>query len=277
MSSVLEECKTICRLRPGDGSAALTVKQTREWFYDAALFGEPDERVRRIDWTDVVLNFFIVMAVVVVLGYFLPSGISRVWSRTSDESETTDVQTGEFLGKEEVATAEIELVEDGYLLELVSDGVSERQVYRVEPEYDLNLPEGRWVISEAVGLKAEIFGNDDLGDKKVVNEILDKGVYIYPQDNQIGWRGKRVILAGHHYNMAVTEEKAAESFQNLKKLQVGDKVKIVDDYKVWTYEIYKVEESTQITESEPDLMMYTCVYWWDSKLRLFVYGRIVEG
>jgi hypothetical protein len=38
-----------------------------------------------------------------------------------------------------------------------------------------------------------------------------------------------------------------------------------------------VEQAAEISELDADLIAYTCVYWWDSKLRLFVYGRLVDG
>jgi sortase (surface protein transpeptidase) len=62
----------------------------------------------------------------------------------------------------------------------------------------------------------------------------------------------------------------------LKDLQVGDLVQVIDDYKIWTYEVYKVEEAREISDREADLILYTCVWWWDSKLRLLVYAKIIE-
>jgi len=221
---------------------------------------------------DFLLNFLMTLSILVTLLYFLPGVLDRV--KTGNLMTGKDnVITNETIQASHAAIAGVALLQPGQDWQ---QPMPEDKAYKVAPVYDLSLPEGRWVMSEKIGLKAPIYTNTDSANTKEVDEILDKGVYIYPQYSDIGWSGREVVLAGHHYNMNVSQTKSEQSFQNLDKLEVGDKIQIVDDYKIWTYEIYKVEESTEITEQNPDLMMYTCIYWWDAKLRLFVYGKIVD-
>ncbi len=245
---------------------------------EAALANYRLPQVRRFTWTDAVLNFMIVLAAGTILLYVLPG----MWNRLipghslSRESQVIEETVQSLVSATAVGDGE-KLTEAWNLPEGWQRGSHESSdAHRVAPEYDLSLPEGRWVVNKDIGLQAPIYTNESVENVAEADALLERGIYMYPQYDSIGWSGREVILAGHHYNMTISDQKAAQSFQNLNKLQVGDKVQIVDDYKIWTYEIYKIEESTEITEENPDLMMYTCIYWWDAKLRLFVYARIVE-
>ena len=290
MVTVLEQCKIVCRPTSHTRGQVLCLCRVRDSFYNKKLFdyspavletiSRPQARVVTAASTaellnrffDFLLNFLMTLSILVTLLYFLPGVLDRV--KTGSLMTGSDkVITNETIQASHAAIAGAALLQPGQDWE---QPMPEDKAYKVAPVYDLSLPEGRWVMSEKIGLKAPIYTNTDSANTKEVDEILDKGVYIYPQYSDIGWSGREVILAGHHYNMNVSQTKSEQSFQNLDKLEVGDKIQIVDDYKIWTYEIYKVEESTQITEQNPDLMMYTCIYWWDAKLRLFVYGKIVD-
>ena len=290
MVAVLEQCKIVCRPTPRTRGQVVCLCRVRDSFYNKKLFdyspavleaiSRPGARVITAVSTaellnrffDFLLNFLMTLSILVTLLYFLPGVLDRV--KTGNLMTGKDnVITNETIQASHAAIAGAALLQPGQDWQ---QPMPEDKAYKVAPVYDLSLPEGRWVMNEKIGLKAPIYTNTDSANTKEVDEILDKGVYIYPQYSDIGWSGREVVLAGHHYNMNVSQTKSEQSFQNLDKLEVGDKIQIVDDYKIWTYEIYKVEESTEITEQNPDLMMYTCIYWWDAKLRLFVYGKIVD-
>lgn len=205
-----------------------------------------------------LLNMVVFGAFLVIIGYYLPGMVERLLPNFSGE----------------IAKANDEFdVSEVIIWQPVLD---ERDKRRVKPEYDLDLKAGKWLKIPSASVEAQIMTNDEIENKKEVNKILDKGVYAYPDYAEMGWLGKTVILAGHHFNMAVGEKEGRRTFQNLNKVKVGDEVFLTDDYKKWKYEIYKIEKTNAITEKTADLIMYTCVFWWDSDLRLFVYGKIVE-
>jgi len=289
METVLEQCKLVCRPTPYTRGRVVCLMRVRNSFYNRELFDYSPQMLAvagnnaamTASWSaagflsgffDFLLNFLMTLSILVTLLYFLPGVLDRVHTGTLLAGQQ-NVITDETIQASHAALAGAALLQPDKDWQ---QPMPEDNSHKVAPVYDLGLPEGRWVMSEKIGLKAPIMTNSDSSNTKEVDAILDKGVYIYPEYSNIGWSGREVILAGHHYNMNVSQTRSEQSFQNLDKLEVGDKIQIADDYKIWTYEIYKVEQSTEITEQNPDLMMYTCVYWWDAKLRLFVYGKIVE-
>ena len=274
MTTLIEECKQICCPTPLNRANVPSMVRLRLTFYNSSLFVNselvPEEKqaatvaVASDSWIDFILNFFMSLAIIVTVVYFVPS----VWSRYAQATETQKVAAEQIMLTDvPEATAEVESKAPEV----------NPLVHEVAAAYDLSMPEGKWLISEKAGIKSPLSAASPVDDEAGVSEIMENGGYIYPQFNNMGWKGKLTILAGHHYNMAISPEKAQTSFQNLKNLEVGDIVSVVDDYKVWNYEVYKIEQSDMITEANPDLLMYTCVYWWDSQLRLFVYARIVEA
>ena len=294
MVSVLEQCKLVCHPNPLARSDAVCMVRIRNTFYNKSLFDYSPQMVEvalttrpkadsariRIHFgghlLDFVLNFMMTLSILVTLLYFLPGVLDRLIPGRINLGRESSVMEETLASVSYTSSDLLMMPETTVSTPIPAIPEVTDLTHRVQPEYDLTLPEGRWIVSESAGIKAPIYTNNDIADTKVVDDILDRGIYLYPQYNSIGWSGREVILAGHHYNMNISEQKRQQSFQNLEKLQVGDRVQIVDDYKIWTYEIYKIEQSTEITEQNPDLMMYTCIFWWDAKLRLFVYANIVE-
>ena len=279
MTRVLEMCKIICRPLPSNRATTACMRRIRATFYNQDLFAydfvdnssAPTRRLV-VGWLDFALNFSVSLAILVILIYFAPSLLSHL------------LPTWRVFGQQHVDSSQVSLTP--YLPAKIDTQFADSETqtpppewgsHKVKPTYDLSYPEGRWFISQEAGIFAPIGTNASVENAAEVNAILDQGVYLYPEYSNIGWSGETTVLAGHHFNMAVTPERAAQTFQNLEQLKVGDIVQIVDDYKVWNYEIYKIEQATEITEDKPDLLAYSCIYWWDSKLRLFVYGRVIEN
>ena len=272
MIAVLQECKLLGRPNSTNRTNVKCLIKIRRTFYNQALFDYVTEAEVagskvKTTWWDFVLNFLMTVSILVTLVYYVPGVMGRWWPTNAHLGTTTDNVS---------AMADNAYLSAG-LVSIPQSSTEAVLAHKVQPAYDLEIDDGRWIVSDSAGIKAPIYTNDDVADDREVNKILDQGIYMYPEYNNIGWQGKRLVLAGHHYNMAIGEQKAQQSFQNLNKLQVGDTVQVVDDYKIWTYEIYKIEEATAVSEENADLTMYTCIFWWDSKLRLFVYGRIVES
>ncbi len=234
--------------------------RVRTAFYNGALF-EASKMQQPFFWREIVgfwHNLTIVGAVIVILIYFVPTVVFKIFP-----------QLDKNLVKAE-SLEEVSLLEQPVIKE------SEAQVRGVKPVYSLGLPEGKWVRIPEAEIEAEIFSNQNLQDKKAVTKILDKGIYEYPEFSTMGVKGKTVLLAGHHFNVWVSEEQSKKTFQNLNRVMLGDRVELISDYRQWNYEIYKIEQATQISEDQADLIMYTCVFWWNSDLRLFVYARLIE-
>jgi hypothetical protein len=247
--------------------------RVRQTFFNTNAFepaiAAPSRWRRAVRWT---LNIPIVLGAAALIFYFLPSAIFKL----------PRLQQNRVLGETTTATEDLNTPIFGELglgADTLIQPVLEQNFggEKIQPTYDLSAPEGRWFRTANAAINAEILTNGDLADTKVVDDLMSRGAYLYPDYGEIGRIGRTVVLAGHHYNMWVSPFESQKTFQNLDQVQVGDTIEIVDDYKVWTYEVYKVEEAETISEKTADLIAYTCVYWWDSKLRFFVYARLVTG
>lgn len=146
----------------------------------------------------------------------------------------------------------------------------------VLPPVNYNLPSGDWLKIEAIGVNTALLTNEDATNLAEVNAILDKGVYLYPQFGDIGSQSQAVVLAAHHMNMVSTPWRDQNTFQNLQALQVGERVELIAGQRKWIYEVYAARQETEITDETADLIMYTCVYWWDNDLRHVVYARLLD-
>lgn len=241
--------------------------RVRKGFFNENLF-DYDALEMGPAWQQSLLKGFcntsIVLAVLVVMFYFLPEAVTNFFPQI----------TQHLIKAEQVAA---EPKEEEIILAQLPDqkeSTTETLEKTLKPKYDLNFPAGQWLEINSVGIKTEILTNDAVDEKKEVKKLLEKGVYVYPGYTDYGDPDQTVIIAGHHYNMWTSVKQNEESFQKLDKVNVGDLVTITDNQKQWTYRVYKVEKGENITD-EADLVMYTCVFWWDSKLRLFVYAELV--
>lgn len=251
--------------------------KVRRTFYNSNLYSPcapaaaPRSKVRTL--VRLGLNIPIALGGLALVFYFLPSLVFNYLPL---------FQRGQVLGEQVQADGAVglaELTEAEFKTQTLIQPNLEQNYggEKIQPTYDLSAPEGRWLRIGAAEIEAEILTNNDLNDTKTVDELMGRGVYLYPDYSEIGRIGRTVVLASHHYNMWVGAASSQRTFQNLAQVQVGDRIEVVDDYKVWTYEIYKVEEAEAISETTADLIAYTCVYWWDSKLRFFVYARLVTA
>ncbi|MDO5561703.1 MAG: sortase [bacterium] len=246
--------------------------QVRQRFFDERLFNG-ELATPPVNWKKFVintsLNCSLAVGALMLVAYFVPQWTFNLFP----------VLTENFIQAEELKTPE---TTDAATEQLILSSLPERDeisataTAKIKPKYNLNLPAGQWLQIESVGIDAQILSNGDINDKKAVNKILDQGIYAYPEFASYGSQNKPVILAGHHYNMWTSVSKDTQSFQKLDQVQVGDVVVITDNQKQWTYQIYKVEQAAALTEENADLIMYTCVFWWDSELRLFTYGHLIN-
>ena len=243
--------------------------EMRKCFFDDSLFVP---RKQKKSWRKFLvknaLNVGMVLGLATLVGYFVPQGVAMIFPDL-----TVNLIRANEVNEEKVDKIQIEQI----VLDSVPNTQEENsESKKIKPRYNLNAPAGQWLQIDAIGIEAEILTNDDISKADEVKKILDQGIYAYPGKNMYGDDKQMVILAGHHYNMFTSKKQDSETFQKLDQAQVGDRVIITDDQKQWTYEVYKVEKSAQIDEPTADLVMYTCVFWWDDDLRLFVYANLVD-
>lgn len=142
------------------------------------------------------------------------------------------------------------------------------QIQPALPDFDPTLPEANGLIISKIGVRGEIHEGDNW------QEILKLGIWLVPdfgtpENNQLP-----IILAAHRWGYLswTNSFRTLNSFYNLPKLDVGDQIQIVWNQRQYTYEIYKSESGTQISDYNANLILYTCQLW-NSPLRIFKYAK----
>jgi sortase (surface protein transpeptidase) len=101
---------------------------------------------------------------------------------------------------------------------------------------------------------------------------LKKGIWIVPNFGTPESNNLPIIIAAHRFGYIewTKEFRETSSFYNLPKLKSGDRVQIIWNQRSYEYEVYKSEDSTQITDYNADLILYTCRMY-NSPVRVFKY------
>jgi len=271
-----------CRMFPAASTFwRQNFSRVRQQFYNADYFAaEPScpapvtSKAGKFRFDLLACNLAICLGAAVLCLYFLPLGLFKLFPNI--ENHFVQVKANDELRTQAQPSASNSAVttSDIILTQILN---AKNETKMVMPSYNFESKDGRWLKIDSVGIETEIYVGTDINNEQEINNILARGVYGYPGSSQLGMRGKTVILAGHHYNIPLASERAKATFQNLNQVEVGDIVEISEDYKKWRYQIYKIETAREITEDDADLLMYTCVFWWDSNLRLFVYGVLLDA
>lgn len=134
------------------------------------------------------------------------------------------------------------------------------------PPFDETLPEKNIIRISSIGVDSEIIQNSD------PYKGLLKGTWIVPEFGTPPENDLPVIIAAHRfgYTSWSSEFRYKSSFFNLPKTKTGDSVQIIWEQRLYEYEIYKVEDETQITDYDADLILYTCRMY-NSPIRVFRY------
>lgn len=137
------------------------------------------------------------------------------------------------------------------------------------PPLNTNLPENSYVVINTIGVYSPI----NMGDDYI--QILKEGSWLVsdfgtPTDNTLP-----IILAAHRFGYTYWDKETREriSFFNLPKTHIGDKISIIWNQREYTYEIYKEDESSYISDYDADLILYTCKYF-NSPIRIFRYAKM---
>lgn len=139
------------------------------------------------------------------------------------------------------------------------------------PDFDASLPKENGLLIAKIGVRGEIHEGENWA------EILKTGIWRVPdfgtpEDNTLP-----VILAAHRFGYVTWTNsfRTLNSFYNLPKLKVGDRVEVIWNQRKYVYEIYKEETGTKITDYSADLILYTCDLW-NSPTRIFRYAKRIN-
>jgi sortase (surface protein transpeptidase) len=146
-------------------------------------------------------------------------------------------------------------------------------IKKYEPPFDPSLPLGTWISIPKIGVETEAQATVD------PNEALDTGVWLVPDFGRPGETEYPIIMAAHRFGWQwwwKSDYWKKHSFYLLTDTQVGDRIEIVYEQRKWVYEVYAVEEGTEITDYDADLILYTCKFL-NSPERYFRYAKLVEA
>ena len=195
---------------------------------------------------------FILISITLILIPTTPYIIYRLKpSKTEEEVEKIVADLGEYIEEtEDIPTEEIP----------------------EEDPIDESLPRENYLIID------NILTYSPITEESNYTEALKLGTWIVPDFGTPEENDKPIILAAHRFGYIYWDRETREkiSFVNLPKTGVGDIVEIIWEQRKYSYEIYKTEESTYISDYDADLILYTCKYF-SSPERIFRYAkRIIE-
>ena len=138
------------------------------------------------------------------------------------------------------------------------------------PPFDPSLPKENGLIIEKIGVRGEIHEGDNWG------QILKTGIWRVPDFGTPEDDTLPIILAAHRFGYVTwtSSFRTLNSFYNLPKLKVGNKVEIIWNQRKYVYEIYKSETGPAVTDYTANLILYTCELW-NSATGIFKYLRRV--
>ncbi len=148
----------------------------------------------------------------------------------------------------------------------------EDQKERRLPPKDDDLPVGEWLIIPKIGVNSRLQRTEN------EHEALNTGLWWVPDFGEPGELDKPMIVAGHRFGWKwwwQSDYWQQHSFYRLPELQPGDTIEVVSDQRKWHYQIYQIEEGTDITDYEADLILYTCKHL-NSPIRYFRYAKLMR-
>ncbi len=124
------------------------------------------------------------------------------------------------------------------------------------PAYDSSLPEGNWIMIDSIGLNSQIRE----APREEIESALELGVWRTPEGGSPIDRSFPMVLAAHRFGYLkwTNAYRRENSFFNLPKLEVGDRVEVSWNRRKYVYEIFEGYTDTEIRDLEADLILYTC-------------------
>jgi len=146
----------------------------------------------------------------------------------------------------------------------------DREGVKRQPPIDKTLPKENGLIIDKIGVRGQLHEGTDY------SSILKTGLWHVPDFGTPENNQQPIIIAAHRWGYLswTNSFRTLNSFYNLPKLAVGDKVEIVWNQRKYTYQIYASEEGEQITDYNANLILYTCQLW-NSPVRVFKYAKLI--
>ncbi len=204
----------------------------------------------------VLSKIYLVFGIVLIFFAFSIIAITfypQIWyslSKTATETEAATIQE-QLTEIEEYEPEEIEKIEESKV---------------TLPPLDTSLPKENILRIASIGVDSKI------SQKQNADEGLEEGIWIVPGFGTPEINDLPIIIAAHRFGYVYwsSDFRQKSSFYNLPKLRVGDRVQIIWDQRSYEFEVYKVEDNTQITDYDADLILYTCRMY-NSPVRVFRY------
>lgn len=144
------------------------------------------------------------------------------------------------------------------------------KVYAEAPKKNDSLPRQNSLRINKIGVNTQIREGEN------EEAALAKGVWRMPDFGSPKNNDKPIILSAHRWGpLSITAEYRQQNmFINLPKIKPGDKIEIVWDQQLYTYEVVESEINEHVTQLN-DLILITCQYY-DSPERIIVYANRVR-
>lgn len=138
------------------------------------------------------------------------------------------------------------------------------------PPFNPDLPEENRLIIDKIGV------NTVIGEGEDWEKVLEDGVWRAPDFGDPEDRRLPVLLAAHRFGYIYwsNQYRRENSFFNLPKLEVGDRITVIWNQREYEYEIYEGYTDTQLRNLNGDLILFTCEVL-NSERRIVRVARLV--
>ena len=164
-----------------------------------------------------------------------------------------------------------EIAKDEVMKENLTASVAETVVAAPELPTRIEIP--------AIGMDAEI-ANPTSTNVAALDRALLKSAVRYPTSAQLGEEGN-VILFGHSSYLPVVNNQAYKIFNEIQKLEEGDRITVYGTDTAYVYEVDTVKEedansaAIPLTVGEPTLTLATCDSFGKKTDRFVVTAKLV--
>ncbi|WKZ24197.1 MAG: sortase [Candidatus Dojkabacteria bacterium] len=139
------------------------------------------------------------------------------------------------------------------------------------PQFDASLPRENTLKIPKIGVNGILQeGNDS-------KRALYNGIWRVPEFGTPLRNDSPIILAAHRYGYIEWSSafRKTNTFANLPNLKEGDTFQLIWEQRAYVYKVYKVEENTQLTDYNADIILYTCKHL-KSPVRIVVYAQRIQ-
>ncbi|MBU1070952.1 hypothetical protein KKG65_00895 [Patescibacteria group bacterium] len=139
------------------------------------------------------------------------------------------------------------------------------------PPVDPSLPKENGLIIKTIGVRGKIHQG------KNWQEILKNGIWQVPGFGTPEDNSQPIILAAHRWGYLnwTNQFRYLNSFYNLPKLNIENKITINWNQRQYIYKVYQEEINEEITDYSADLILYTCQLW-NSPIRIIKYANLTN-